>query len=125
MPKRNRDKLIEGSQLQGMDSFVRVKIVSVEEALSMQLPPLVIPEGADDDERARLEAEYNTASELNAREKLCQYVLDWNWVDDNDQPLEKPFNNPEVFRKLTGQEIRFLVMAVSGSDDLRAQKKRR
>jgi hypothetical protein len=125
MPKRNRDKLIEGSQLQGADSFVRVKIVSVEEALSMQLPPLVIPEDADDDERERLEAEYNLASELNAREKLCQYVLDWNWVDDNDQPLAKPFNNPEVFRKLTGQEIRYLVTAVSGSDDLRAQKKRR
>src|SRR5512147_904763 len=108
MPKRNRDRTIQGSDLQGADSFVKVKIISVEEALDMQTAPLVISEEATDEERAKLESDHAAATERNAREKLCQYVLDWNWVDDDGVDLPKPHGNPDVFKKLTGQEIKYL-----------------
>lgn len=104
---------------------MRVKIISVEEALDMQTAPLVVPEEATDEERAKLETEHSAATERHAREKLCQYVLDWNWVDDDGNDLPKPLGNPDVFKKLTGQEIKYLAEAVSGSDDLRAKKKQR
>ena len=39
---------------------------------------------------------------------LKQNVLDWNWVDDDDEPLPNPQDDPDVIELLTDAEIEIL-----------------
>ncbi len=39
---------------------------------------------------------------------LTQMIIGWDWVDDDDEPLPQPKDNPEVFDLLTDQELAFL-----------------
>jgi hypothetical protein len=43
---------------------------------------------------------------------LARLVADWDWVDDEDNPLPKPSEQPEVIDGLTFQEQKFLVDAL-------------
>lgn len=57
-------------------------------------------------------------------EFMCQYIVEWNWVADEEGKIEmeQPLNNPDVFYELTTQETKFLAqlfMPVEG------KKKRR
>jgi len=54
-------------------------------------------------------------SDLELGKKIMESLVDdWNWVDDDDQPLPKP--SPETVRKLPIQEMLFLVNATGLGD---------
>ena len=43
---------------------------------------------------------------------LASLVIDWDWVDDEDNPLPKPSDQPGVIDDLTFQEQKFLLDAL-------------
>lgn len=46
---------------------------------------------------------------------LVDHLVDWNWVDDNDQPMAIPSDDPSVLDTLTDQEIEFLTGVIAPS----------
>ena len=39
---------------------------------------------------------------------FAKYVIDWNWVLEDGSDMPKPFNNPEIFGKLTDIEFSYI-----------------
>ncbi len=48
------------------------------------------------------------------RDLLAEHVEDWDWVDDNNEPLPKPKGNPDVFKELVLPEVTVIANAVVG-----------
>lgn len=46
---------------------------------------------------------------------LRDRITGWNWTDDRGRPLPLPDDDPEVFGRLRGEEIAYLISAVQGS----------
>ena len=53
---------------------------------------------------------------------LKRLVVDWNWVDDEDKPLPKPKDDPDVIDGLPLQELTFLVGALGLTELAEKQK---
>ena len=51
-----------------------------------------------------------------ALDAICQgfseKVTDWNWTDNEGNPLPKPYHNPDVFKELTEEELVWLSTAL-------------
>ena len=47
-------------------------------------------------------------------ESLAKRIVDWNWTGIDNEPLAKPYGNPEVFKDLYNEEILWLITATSG-----------
>lgn len=45
---------------------------------------------------------------------MKQSIQDWNWVDDEGQPLPNPHDHPEVLDTLAFEETNFLLLAAQG-----------
>lgn len=100
MAKRNNIIIVPTPEVQGEDSWIKVRALTVEEYNRTQRIPDEIrkaQEAGDLERIAELEKESwaDTASVL----------LDWNWVDDEGKPLPNPHDNPDVFKHLTMHEI--------------------
>jgi len=56
---------------------------------------------------------------------LDRLVVAWNWVDDNDEPLPQPNEDPQVIKELPIQETLFLVglVNVEGVDQKKLPRK--
>jgi hypothetical protein len=44
-------------------------------------------------------------------------VRDWNWVDEDGEPLPNPQEDPNVLDTLTDEEFNFLVGCIKGSEE--------
>jgi len=104
MPERKRVIRVGTEAVQGEDSWVDVRRPTVGERVAS----LERDNAAD----PRLPYERNAA-------EVCGYVVDWNWVDDEGQPLPKPSDNPKVHQLLTDDEVRALLDAVWGTASTR------
>lgn len=103
MPKRQNVKTYKSEEVQGDDSYVKVKMPSVEEfnaIMERSRRAVGLAQSRDEVAIAQLEQEAN--------ETMANLVLEWNWVDDDGNPLPQPFGNPAVFTRLTISEISFL-----------------
>src|SRR5262245_46717830 len=110
MPQRNRDKTVYGGQ--GDDAFVKLKKPSGDEIMEFQR--ISADETLNVQER-----------ESAARKYLAKYIVDWNWVDDNEAPLPKPCDDPDVFGKLLSDEFRFIYEAWTGRDAAEQSRKKK
>jgi len=45
---------------------------------------------------------------------LQKYVVDWNWIGDDGEPLPKPQVDPTVFEELYDEETKFLAVSLVG-----------
>ena len=90
MPQRQRVKQIKSEEVQGADSWVKIRKPTVGEA-----------------------RELLGNTELGA--KFQQVVLAWNWVDDNGDPLPQPSEVPDITDLLTADEITFINGALTGT----------
>src|SRR5690554_2415020 len=101
MPTRKRIRQINTEELQGEGSFVCVKRVTVgeaEEFRAINSRKFQAPEGEITPEQlAEQEERFNQQKEDDAQEFLSRFIVSWNWVDDEGNPLPQPHNNPEVF----------------------------
>jgi len=96
MPKRiNKSQhKVDSTDVQGEGSFVIIKAPTLEHVKSVQAS------GVD-------EGSVNFGIEL-----LKSLVIDWNWVDDDDNPLPKPTDDANVIDRLPIQELTFLINAL-------------
>ena len=112
MPQRQITRRIETPEIQGDDSWIALRPMTVGEVLNLQRdaekPPglkerfitLVkrlfrIKEGAYPKSRA-----YESSMK-----RILAFVADWNWVDDRGEPLPNPRQSPDVVKLLTNTEI--------------------
>lgn len=133
MPSR-QFRRIETPELQGDDSFVLVRSISVEKARELRL---AISEINSENEKAIKEFETTNDVILSEDERddflvttgredkvnklmaglLSTLIVQWNWVDDNNNPLPQPKDDPGVFAKLTTDEYLFVSSLLSGNSE--------
>lgn len=110
---------VDSTDIMGAGSWVLVKKPTAEEALALQslqgeLNPIT----------GQME---NTADPLLMQETLygllAKFIIDWDWVDDDGQPLSKPLGNLDVFKQLVDDELTFLAQAVAGNTAAELAKK--
>lgn len=139
MPKRHSVKtVITPYELQGSDddkAWIKFKPPTMQEAQNLRL----IKQGIDKQTEKALndyalelnkpvseltdddkELAYNNAGLTEdvmnkANEMLAGFILEWNWVDDNDEPLPQPKDDFTVFGKLYPQEYSH-VMSLFSTD---------
>lgn len=103
MPKRLSVRRLDSLEVQGDDSWVVIKYPTVE---FMRQTLLDKPD-----------AEQNTRVMFDFGVKLIQeHVLDWNWVDDDGNPLPTPKNDPDAVRQLTSMELQWLASQLTPKD---------
>ena len=93
MPERINKLLrkIDSTEVQGEGSFVKMKAPTIGDIREGALP----------------DGEDKNASMEYAVFLLGRLVKEWNWVDDDGQPLQQP--NPEIIAELPYSEIKFLM----------------
>ena len=55
--------------------------------------------------------------------ELSKRVFKWNWTDLMGEPMEQPFNNPQVLEALASEELLWLVSATTQQESADARKK--
>jgi len=105
--KHKKYRRVDSSEVQGEGSFVLLKS----------------PGFSDLREIGGLSTlEEDTSATVKAMIPLwASLVIDWDWVDDDDNPLPKPSDQPEVIDSLSFQEQQFLLDALD-LDGLSDQK---
>lgn len=48
---------------------------------------------------------------------LKTHAKEWNWVDDEGEPMPQPKDNPEIIEELLDPESAFLSKCIQGSED--------
>lgn len=103
MPQRSRTKTVYGGP-QGKDAFVTVKKFTVDEGRAYN---------------TRMEANRGNSDEQeqDAREALSEWVVEWNWVDEDNKPLPQPHKNAAVIGQLLTDELAWLGAVVNGNEE--------
>ena len=77
--------------------------------LHVEIDALAGEDGGEDAVLALLDATYAEVCQT-----LAVRIVDWTWTDDAGRPLPKPDGTDEPFRRLTPQELWYLVRVVRG-----------
>ncbi len=100
MAKRRAQRRINSDEVQGKGSWVLVSALTVKEARTMR-------KQAEDE---------NFDSFGSGLDLVKAHVLDWNWVDDEDESMPSPRTEPDIVDELTIEEAEFLANALLGED---------
>jgi len=100
MPKRKSTNRIESEEVQGEGSYVIFRSLLVEEVRKAR--------GIKDDD---------DTFELGM-DNITNHIVEWNWVDEDGEPLPLPSDDPGIMDKLTVDEVNFLAnnLTVGGID---------
>lgn len=101
MPSRQSTRRVASKEVQGDDSFVVLRRLTVDEARAVR--EAAKEEGFDD---------FETSLRV-----VASHVVDWNWVDDDGNPLPLPATDGTVIGQLTDDEVRFLRDTLSGGSE--------
>lgn len=96
---------VDSAEVQGEGSWVLLRSPVIDDLTSLDMP-------AEGDRKAAIEF---------GRELLKSLIVDWDWVNDEGEPLPNPVNDPDVVSRLPFQEITFLINAI-GLEELTDQK---
>ena len=55
--------------------------------------------------------------------ELARRVIAWNWTDLMGEPMEQPYNRPDVLEGLSSEELMWLMGATGGGESADARKK--
>ena len=55
--------------------------------------------------------------------ELSHRIMAWSWTDLMGEPLEQPFNRPEILEELSSEELMWLVNATNGGESANERKK--
>jgi hypothetical protein len=100
MPRRQNRRKVLTPEVQGDDSYVVVTLPHVQEIQT-------IMEQKDDN----LES-FKVGSQI-----IADHVMEWNWVDDDGEPLACPKGEPDAVGCLTTDEYRRLIEILLGSTE--------
>lgn len=102
MAKRQAIYTIPSADVQGEGSWVKVRAITRGQLVEL----------------ATLAQRYDTLSvEERAQvenQLISDLVVDWNWVDDDGNPLPLPRDHPELIASLPQREVQFLLDAITG-----------
>ena len=59
----------------------------------------------------------------NLCKELARRCIAWNWTDLVGEPLEQPFNRPDVLEGLSSEELMWLMSATNTQESADARKK--
>jgi len=102
MAKRNNRIRLDTTEVQGEGSFVVLTLPTLREVQS------VLAKGGES-----LEA-FQESSDV-----LSNHIKEWDWVDDDGNPLPLPKDEPGIANALTTQEFKLLINTLFGSDEAR------
>ncbi len=105
MAKRLAVYTVPSDEVQGEGSYVKIRAVTRGEAKELTR----VLEGLSQAERIARDDQF-----------LADHIYDWNWVDDDGNPLPLPSQDISVLDRLTVQESTFLAECITGE---KAQKK--
>lgn len=116
MPQRQTIITVPSDAIQGPDSWVKIRAITHGKAQEMKrlATALIAAEGAD---KERLQQAYDEAGV----QMVMDHVFDWNWVDDQGQPLPLPKTQPGILNDLLEMEKDFLDNAIA--DTVKSPKK--
>ena len=101
MPQRMSIKRFESPEIQGDDSWIEVSRLTVGEA--------------------RIINEQQGKDDLDSFEAVLplyrKHITNWNWVDDDGEPLPLPEDDPDVIDRLTDREFAFVAECLSGGSE--------
>lgn len=137
MPVRNSIKTIATPEIQGDDSFVKYRPITLEEARNLRDKSKEV--SVKQDRALRDYAEGNNKSILDltsedkesayvqsgltddllyfADQQLSRLIVEWNWVDDDGNPLPQPRDDFKVLGKLYTHEYSFLMKLFNPEDN--------
>ena len=55
--------------------------------------------------------------------ELAKRLIAWNWTDLMGEPLEQPFNRPDILEGLSSEELMWLMSATNTKESADARKK--
>jgi len=113
MPQRQSIITYDSTSVQGEGSWIKVRLIShgEQKQFTRAYGGMVGREIKDIDPQA-----LETMQEANDA-LICKNVIDWNWVDDDGQPLPLPKDDPAVVDLLTEFEHQFIADAMKGEGD--------
>lgn len=103
MSKRETTRKVRSSEVQGSGSFVVFKKIRVKDMREIQ------------ESYANIEEDDSEASMKLTTDLLKDYLIEWNWCDENQEPLPLPAEDPDVIENLTDEELLFLSENITGS----------
>ena len=112
MPKRATVKRHETDEVQGEGSYVVVTGIKVKEIRQLRERAREVAATLKRGEDAEDFDEFEASLAL-----VAKHITDWNWVDDDEQPLPVPNEHPEVMDELTNEEAIFLTELLIGKDE--------
>ena len=107
--KHKRYRKLDSADVQGEGSFVKIKNLNIAEIMEH-----VSPNGAS-------ETPDGAEAAAIGLQVLDSMVVDWDWVDDDDEPLPVPVDNPGTVASLPFQESTWLLQE-TGIDKALDQK---
>lgn len=111
MPQRKTSIIqVDSTDVQGEGSWVKVRRMKWGEIKALSKRQAEIK--AAGDEGANLAIDVSD-------DLLAEHTMEWNWVDDEGNPLPQPHGNVEVIDGLTDEEFSFLADAIAGSEKVR------
>jgi len=94
-------RVVNSEEVQGPDSFVKVRSPLWDEVKALRQ---VQREGDEDEALER------------AEEMVRECVVEWNWTDENGNPLPLPGKMERLGEMLTAEEMKFLIRAIAKKD---------
>jgi hypothetical protein len=101
MPQRKSVRTVDASEVQGEGAYVKVSAVKVKEIKELRA--------------ARTKDSLDSFQ--GGLDLVSAHVLEWNFVDDEGEPLPQPAEKPEVVDELTEEEATFIVLALTNSEE--------
>jgi hypothetical protein len=96
MTRRNATKRFDASKVQGDGAWVEARVMTIGDML---------------------EAQKTKDSNMEFTLKMFKsHIVDWNWSDENGEPLPSPSDEPEILHTLTQEEYQFLTEVFRGSE---------
>lgn len=106
--KHLRYRTLDSSEVHGEGSFVKIRNLSMAE----------LAEYTQGQDKAKLSEKEAATMGMQVLDRM---IVDWNWVDDDDNPLPIPAENPGTVASLPFQESTWLMNA-SGLSEMYGQK---
>lgn len=101
MPKRQNRIRAATPDVQGDDSYIVVTLPTTQELKAI----------------IRLEDSDNVQAFESGADLIRNHLKEWNWVDDDEEPLPLPKDDMDVIGRLTAQEFRTVLDVMTGSAD--------
>jgi hypothetical protein len=116
MAKRLNNLKISSEHLQGENSFISLKVLTVEQWTQRQELVLEANKALKNEE---LTADERQAIIDGVNKRLnnlhAQIITGWDWVDNDDKPLPLPCEDPGVWDQLTMREVAFIIEQIERS----------